>query len=101
MAYSVENALFQWEEGERRVRDEAGLDRPVAAVLEELRKRLGSTFSIEELAAFYASDTDWAHALAQAEGAGVSSSWVVDGAFARYAREARNYAGGRPRRTPA
>ena len=99
--YALENALFQWEEGERRVRDEPRLERPVSAVLAELRKRLGSTFPVEELAAFYASDTDWAEELASVRGAGGGSSWAVDAAFGRYAREAANYAGGRTRQTPA
>jgi hypothetical protein len=99
--YALENALFQWEEGERRVRDEVRLERPVAAVLAELRKRLGSTFPVEELATFYATDTDWAQELATAWGAGGDASWAVDAAFGRYAREAANYAGGRTRQTPA
>jgi hypothetical protein len=69
----------------------------VVAVLSELRKRLGSRFQVDELAAFYGADTDWAQELALAEGAGVDSSWAVDAAFARYAREASDYAGGRHR----
>jgi hypothetical protein len=97
VAYALENALFQWEEGERRVRDAPHLERPVAAVLFELRKRLGSRFSVDELAGFYGGGTDWAQDLALAQGAGVDSSWAVDAAFARYAREASNFAGGRPR----
>jgi hypothetical protein len=101
MAYALENALFQWEEGERRVRDEPRLERAVAVVLAELRKRLGSTFPVEELATFYASDTDWAQELASRRGAGGDASWAVDAAFGRYAREAANYAGGRSRQTPA
>jgi hypothetical protein len=101
VAYAVENALFQWEEGERRVREDPGLERPVDAVVEELRKRLGSTFSVDELAAFYGEGTDWAHSVAAAQGGGVDAGWAVDAAFNRYAREASNYAGGRPRSRPA
>jgi hypothetical protein len=97
VAYALENALFQWEEGDRRVREAPHLNRPVEAVLFELRKRLGSTFSVNELAAFYAEGIDWAQELALAEGAGVDSSWAVDAAFARYARQASNFAGGRAR----
>lgn len=102
MAYAVENALFQWEDGERHVRDtpepaRAQLDRAVAVVLDELRRRLGSAFSVEELADFYADDVDWASDIAQREAAGTDSSWVVDAAFSRYAREATNYSGGRTR----
>ena len=99
MPYAVENALFQWEEGERRVRDEPQLEAPVWAVLDELRRRLGSSFGIGELADLYARDTDWAVELAQGRTRAADVSYVVDAAFGRYAREARDYAGGvtRPR----
>jgi hypothetical protein len=100
--YPVENALFQWREGERRVRDEEEptrfqLERAADAVIEELRRRLGSSFSLEELAEFYAAGTDWAADIAQRWAAGTDTSWVVDSAFHRYAREATNYGGGRAR----
>ena len=102
MSYGLENALYQWEEGERRVREtpepgRAALDRAVAAVLEELRRRLGSTFDVDELAAFYGSGTDWAVELAARHAPVGDGTDVVDAAFGRYAREASNYAGGRPR----
>jgi hypothetical protein len=102
MSYAVENALFQWEDGEQRIREteepaRGQLERAVGVVLDELRRRLGSAFSLEELANFYAGDVDWASDLAQAAAAGTDSSWVVDAAFSRYAREAANYAGGRTR----
>jgi len=102
MAYAVENALFQWREGERRVRDadepeRRRLERAVDVVVEGLRRRLGSMFLIGELASFYAEGTDWAAELAQRHTSGTDVSYVVDAAFARYAREASDYAGGRPR----
>ena len=102
MAYAIENALFQWEEGERRLREapeleRIDLERGVAAVLEELRRRLGSSFTLAELAALYGSGVDWASALAQRESAGTDAPWVVDAAFNRYASESVDYAGGRPR----
>ena len=105
MAYAVENALFQWEEGERRLLEapqleRADLERAVAAVLEGLRRRLGSSFSIAELADFYGAGVDWAADLARQEAAGVDAAWVVDAAFNRYAREATDYAGGRRREGP-
>lgn len=102
MGYPVENALFQWEEGERRLR-EAGaperfsLEPAVAAVLDELRRRLGSSFTAEELADLYGSDQDWAVELAGREGAGGHARWVADAAFNRYLRESINFAGGRRR----
>jgi hypothetical protein len=102
VSYAVENAIFQWEYGERRLREtsepaHSQLEDAVMVVLDELRRRLGSAFTVEELAAFYAHDVDWASDIAQREAAGTDSSWVVDAAFSRYAREATNYAGGRAR----
>ena len=102
MAYAVENALFQWEEGRRRLREapeleRADLHRAVDAVLDELRRRLGSSFSVEELATLYGEGVDWAWDLAQEASAGADSAWVIDAAFSRYASEASDYAGGRPR----
>ncbi len=98
--YSVENALFQWEEGERRVREapgveRIGLERAVDVVLDELRRRLGSSFTVEELAALYGAGTDWASDLAGRQGAGSDAPWVVDATFGRYVREAANFGGGR------
>lgn len=105
MAYGVENALFQWEEGERRLRqapemESADLDRAMNSVLDELRRRLGSSFTVEELAAMYGEGVDWAGDIAARHSAGADSAWVVDAAFARYAREATDFAGGRPRGRP-
>jgi hypothetical protein len=53
--------------------------------VEELRKRLGSRFTLEELADLYASSPDF----------GADPAWLVDAAFGRYAREASDFAGGR------
>lgn len=105
MSYAVENARFQWEDGERHLRQmpepaRSQLENAVWVVLDELRRRLGSAFTVEELASFYAQDVDWAWDIAQREAAGTDSSWVVDAAFNRYAREATNYAGGRQREAP-
>ena len=102
MAYSLDNALFQWREGERRLADtpepaRADLERAVAGVVDELRKRLGSSFILDELADLYGEGTDWATQLADRHGAGTDAALVVDAAYARYAREASNYAGGRAR----
>ena len=99
MGYSLESALFQWEDGQARVRAAEGrerdaLERAVEAVLEELRRRLGSSFFVEELAGFYGSGLDWAAAIAQQQAPGADATWTVDAAFARYAREAVDFAGG-------
>lgn len=100
MPYAVENALFQWEDGERRLRSTADperrrLEHAANAVLDELRRRLGGPFTVSELADLYGSGTDWASDVAERRLAGAASSWVVDAAFGRYARFAADYAGGR------
>jgi hypothetical protein len=88
VAYPIENARFQWEDGERRLAeaDDYSYRRATEGLIEELRKRLGSSFTLEELAEFYATGPDF----------GLDPSWLVDAAFARYAREAADFAGGRP-----
>ena len=101
MSYALENALYQWEEGERRIREtpeprRAMLERAVAGVLDELRQRLGSTFAVDELAAFYGEGTDWAADVAARHAPVGDGADIVDAAFGRYARGASNYAGGRP-----
>jgi hypothetical protein len=106
MAYSLENALYQWRDGDRRLAEApepawADLDRAAGVVVEELRKRLGSSFLLEELADFYEAGTDWATELAGRHAAGTDAAAVVDAAFARYAREASNFAGGRARESHA
>ena len=56
MGYPLANALFQWEEGWRALqaltdqRARRLADRVVDAVREELRRRIGPTFSADELA---------------------------------------------------
>jgi hypothetical protein len=85
--YPVENALFQWEDGERRLAeaDDSTYRRATESLVEELRRRLGSTFTLEELAELYAASPDL----------GAAPTWLVDAAFSRYAREATDFAGGR------
>ena len=106
MAYALENALYQWREGERRLAGtvepaRADLDLARDAVVEELRRRLGSMFILGELVSLYVADTDWATELARRHAAGTDAASVVDAAFGRYAREASDYAGGRARETHA
>ena len=103
MAFELESALYQWREGEQHLRDvspseQFALERAAAAVGEALRRRLGSSFTVTELAILYASGTDWADSIATQNWAGSDTTAVVDAAFGRYAREARDFAGGRRRR---
>lgn len=98
MSYALENALYQWQDGQRRVRGAPELERAVDVVVDELRRRLGSTFTLDELADFYGDGSDWASDLAASVSGGVHATTVADAAFARYAREAKDYAGGRQKR---
>jgi hypothetical protein len=95
--YAVENALFQWEEGARRLRESGEIQLQAAAdsVFEELRRRLGGPFRLTELADLYGAGTDWATDIAERRFASTDASYVVDAAFNRYARFASDYAGGR------
>ncbi|HEU5142173.1 MAG TPA: hypothetical protein VFU04_03340, partial [Solirubrobacterales bacterium] len=65
MAYPLENALFQWEEGWRTLqavsdpRERRRADRVIGAVQDELRRRIGPTFRAADLADVYGRGTDW------------------------------------------
>jgi len=102
MAY--ESAIQQWREGERRLEVAAPdelrvLDRVVERIYDELRRRLGSGFLTDELVDLYEDGTEWAQQVAVQVAPEHPWAWeprtVVDGAFARYLREATDYAGGR------
>jgi hypothetical protein len=98
VAYGIENALFEWEEGEARTRDSRHLDRAARLVVQELRRRLGGSFTLDELADLYGEGTDWlTDMLLQRFGS--ETTTAVNAGFFRYARLASDYAGGR-RRVP-
>jgi hypothetical protein len=110
VSYSVESAVLQWEEGYRRLESTRSeprlyqaLGRAVVAVEDELRKRLGSTFAVKELAALYREDSEWGLELTMRALPERSELWdsstVVDAAFYLYMREAADFAGGTVRRT--
>lgn len=97
-------AIQQWREGERRLaraplERAALLQRITDVLVVELRKRLGGRFSAEELAGLYDRGTSWCLQLAMDTAPEQPWAWdsrtVVDAAFARYLREATDYAGGR------
>jgi hypothetical protein len=107
---SFENAIYQWQQGERRLRaapPERGplLERVADALVAELRRRLGGRFSTEELVELYARGTGWCLQVAMRVAAEDPWAWeagvVVDAAFGRYLREAADYAGGRRALTEA
>lgn len=96
-----EDVIGLWRDGERRIaRSEpsarATLERVTAAIVDELRRRLGGPFTTRELAALYTEHgTDWCFETAIRAAPGDPAAWdlstVAGAAFARYAREARDY----------
>ncbi len=97
-------AIQQWQQGERRLSQASPeharlLQRITDTLVVELRKRLGGRFSAGELAALYDRGTSWCLQLAMDVAPDDPWAWdsrtVVDAAFARYLREASDYAGGR------
>ena len=102
MAAELENARRDWETGWRRLQEESRdradadrLSRQVEVATDELRRRVGGTFTLAELATVYADADRWARA-AVAERA-PSPGWprdlalVLDAAFHLYARGALDY----------
>ncbi len=94
----------QWDEGARRLRTAEPdmrrlLERVTGRVVDELRRRLGGPFTVDELVAFYDSGTSWVVDVAIAAAPDEPEAWDVrvvgDAAFARYLREATDFAGGR------
>jgi len=104
VTYPLENALFQWEEGWRRLQELRGdpatqrrADRVVAAVSDELRRRIGPTFRAAELADLYGRGTDWCLevALGVVPELPTDPQQLADAAFWLYLRGASDFAGGR------
>jgi hypothetical protein len=98
----VELARHQWEDGYRRVealradrRRYAELLAQIDVVLGELRKRVGQTFTLDELADAYAGADDWAREaidLADPDAPAPTEAPAVAGAaFHQYARGATDY----------
>lgn len=94
----------QWEEGARRLAGAPPELRPVLQrvterVAEELRRRLGGPFTVDELVNLYDAGTSWVTDVAVAVAPEDPEAWDVrvvgDAAFARYLREAGDFAGGR------
>ena len=103
---ALENALFQWEEGFRRLESFGGdaaaqrhLRRAVTEIHAELRRGIGSSFTVSELADFYRRGTDWCLdlvlALRSPDDPQSDPAVATDAAFYLYMREASDFAGGR------
>ena len=100
----LETARQQWDEGLRRL-DTVGAETArgrhlwllVEAVLAELRRRVGQTFTLTELARAYDGAEDWVRdvvleaAPPQARAGIRDVALVQDAAFAHYARGASDY----------
>lgn len=101
---TYDTAIFNWREGQLRLRDadpsdRAALERVVGRIVDELRRRLGGAFTTDELARLYDEGTDWCLQIAFEAAPDNPRAWesqtVADAAFARYVREAVDFAGGR------
>lgn len=96
MHYPLENALFQWEEGLRALRaiedprERRRADAVVGAIEDELRRRIGPTFSAAELAELYGRGTDWCQQVATdvAPWLVADAQMLADAAFCIYLRRA-------------
>ena len=99
---ATETVRREWEEGNRRLeellRDPVARPRLLAqleVVTDELRKRVGQSFTLEALAAAYARADDWARAAVGERAA--TPGWprtlaiVQDAAFHKYQRGAVDY----------
>jgi hypothetical protein len=103
MAYPLENALFQWEEGWRQLqavtdpRMRRLADRVVDGVRDELRRRIGPTFMAAELAELYGRGTDWCLQVAIDVAPAIEgdAQSLADAAFWLYLRGATDFAGGK------
>jgi hypothetical protein len=101
---SFETAVAQWQDGLRRLAEAPPeqrrmLERVTQRIEAELRRRLGGSFSTDELAALYDKGTDWCTEIAVATAPDDPYAWdartVADAAFGRYLRGATDFAGGR------
>jgi hypothetical protein len=100
----VANARMQWDDAVRRFEGTRGdlpryraLGTLVDAVQDELRRRVGQTFSLAELAEAYVGAEDWVREVvvdavpARAPAGLRDSALVGDAAFGMYARGATDY----------
>jgi hypothetical protein len=103
VAGDLEGARRDWEDGYRRLREAARdqreadrLHEQVDVVTAELRRRVGATFTLSELAEAYAGSEPWIRAAvaerAAAPGWPRSVAVAGDAAFHIYARAAIDYA---------
>jgi hypothetical protein len=97
----VELARQQWEESYKRLTGTPGADldarvlEQIEAVTQELRRRIGGTFTLIDLAVAYDGSEQWTHTAISERfsrpGWVRSASAAADAAFYLFARGARDY----------
>jgi hypothetical protein len=103
-AIRFDDVMGLWREGQRRLTQadpaqQRALERVTDAIVDELRRRVGGYFTSDELARYYIDEgIDWCFAVAVRAAPGDPEAWdlttVAGAAFARYVREAADFAGG-------
>jgi hypothetical protein len=101
MRAATEVALIEWREGQRRLAEldlpatrRMVIERVVDEIRAELRRRVGSTYDMDELAAEYDGAESWCLDVAQRT---TGHTWaydlavVQDAAFAQFARDATDF----------
>ena len=102
---SFEDVIGLWREGQARLAEadpsvRPAMERVIDELVLALQRRLGGPFSTTELARLYIDQgIDWCFDIATRVAPGTPEAWdlttVANAAFARYVREASDYAGGR------
>ena len=97
----VELARQQWEESYKRLTGTPATDldgrvlEQIEAVTQELRRRIGGTFTLSDLAVAYDGSEQWTHTAISERyprpGWARSASAAADAAFHPFARGARDY----------
>ncbi len=99
----VDHTIQQWLQGEQRAEQaddiqRVAIERVIARIVAELRRKLGGAFTTDELVSLYDQGTGWCLELAHDMAPGAPWAWdarVFDAAFARYVNGAVDFAGGR------
>jgi hypothetical protein len=88
-----------WRLGREELKRRRVLDRIADRIVADLRRKIGTPYRLDELVAFYERGSDWAVAIAVEVAPKDPWAWapdpVVEAAYGRYARFARDVAGGR------
>ena len=102
MSFVVDAARHQWEEGHRRIQASSGdrarherLLAQVAAIGEELRRRVGEVFTLRELVEAYGDAERWIWEAVEERGAAARPEDLAlaqDAAFHLYSRGAGDFA---------